>query len=126
MMMADATSFNDDDDGAEEDKAAINFDDNKREDLAMRLLPIGCDNATTMMDARPPLLACRPSPCQELPLQRDGGTLGAQNAAATATTTDKFGITACAMASRGAITNAINVVADDNNNANNDDGDNQC
>ena len=65
-----------------------------------------------MMDAPPPLLARCPPPHRGLLLQWDDGTVGTKNAAASATTMDKYGIIACTMVvSRGAVTNAMDIVA---------------
>ena len=69
------------------------------------------DDAATMMDAPPPLIARRPLSLWGTPLQRDDRTAGAKNAAASATTAAKVGIVARATASSGAVTNAMDVVA---------------
>ncbi len=77
----------------------------------MGSMSIHRDNAATMMDAPPPLLARRPLPLRGLPLQRDDRTAGAKNAAASATTAVKVGNVARTTASSGAVTNAMDVVA---------------
>jgi hypothetical protein len=85
--------------GAEEDKAAIDMDGNKRGDFSTGLLSIHPDNAVTMMDTPPPLLTRCP------------GTAGVKNAAASATTVDKFGIVAHARVGRGAVTSTMDIAA---------------
>ena len=103
MTTVGVLSLSDDNVGAEEDEATVNIINNRREDLATGLLLIGRDNAATILDAPLQLLAHHPLPCQGSLLQRDDGTAGTQNVAASATTPDKFGIIAHAMASRGAL-----------------------
>ncbi len=75
------------------------------------------------MDMLPPLLTCHPLPLLESLLQWDDRMAGTKNAAACATTVAKVGIVACATASIGAVTDAMDVIAwqqscndiDDNN-----------
>jgi hypothetical protein len=104
-------SPNDGEDQAEEEEATVNIVKGKGEDFAMGLTLIHGDNAATMMDIPPPLLACIPLPLRGSPLQRDNRTAGAKNAAASATTAAKVGIVAHAMSSSGAVMNTINIVA---------------
>ncbi len=59
---SDALSPNDNDDGAEEEEAAVNIVEDKGVDFAMGSTSICWDNAATMMDAPPPLLALHPLP----------------------------------------------------------------
>ena len=58
MTTAEALSLNRDDDGAKEDETVVNIDNDKRENLVTGLSTICWDNAATMMDTPPPLLAC--------------------------------------------------------------------
>ena len=119
-------SLNDDNDGAEEEEANVNIVEDKGEDFATGPTLIRRDDAATMMDAPPPLLARRPLPLLGSPLRQDDRTAGAKNAAASATTAVKVGIFARATSSSGAVTNAMDVVAwrqsrndiDDDNNDN--------
>jgi hypothetical protein len=108
---SDALSPNNDDDGVEEEEAAVNVVKDKGEDFATGLTLIRQDNAATMMDAPPPLLARCPLPLWGSPLQRDDRTAGVKNAAASANTAAKVGIIARATASSGAATNAMDIVA---------------
>ena len=67
------SSLNDDDDGAEEDEAAIDIDinDDKREDATTRSLSVCQDDITMMMSKSLSLLVHCPPPCRGLPLQRE-------------------------------------------------------
>ncbi len=67
------SSLNDDNDGAEEDEAAIDIDinDDKREDATTRSLSVCQDDITMMMSKSLSLLVHRPPPCGGLPLQRE-------------------------------------------------------
>ncbi len=124
---SDASSPNDDDNRAEEEEAAINIVKDKGEDFATGPTLICRDDATTMMDAPPSLLANRPLPLLGLLLRRDDRTAGMKNAAASSTTAAKVGIVACATSSSGIVTNAMDVVAwrQSHNNIDEDDND-QC
>ena len=77
----------------------------------MGLSSICWDSAATMVDVPPPLLACCPSLHRGLLLQWDDRMAGTKNAAASATTTDEVGIVTHTMASSGAVTNALDVIA---------------
>jgi hypothetical protein len=100
-------SPNEDDNGAEEEEAAVGIVKDKGEDFAMGWALIRRDNAATMMDASPPLLPCCPLPFLGLPLQRDDTMAGAKNAVAFTTTAAKVGIVACATSSSGTMMNAM-------------------
>jgi len=62
MTMADVSSFNDNDAGAEEDEVTVNIDGSKREDFATGLLSIHRDYAAMMMYVPLPLPAHHPPP----------------------------------------------------------------
>ncbi len=106
-----ASSLNNNNNGAEEEEATVNIVEDKGEDFLMRLTLICWDDTATMMDLLPPLLARCPLPPWGLPLQLNNRTAGRKSAVASATTAAKVGIIACAMASSGTETNAMDVVA---------------
>jgi hypothetical protein len=124
-----ATSLNNDGNGAEEEEAAVNIVEDKGEEFATGSTSIRWDDADTMMDAPPPLLAHCPLRLLGQLLRRDNRTAGAENMAASATTAAKVGIIARPMSSSGAVTNAMDVIAwwqsRNDINDNNDDND-QC
>jgi hypothetical protein len=76
MTMADASSFYNDDDGAEEDEVATDIGGSKIEDFATRSLSIRRDNAAMMMDEPLPLLTRCPPPRRGSLLQRNDRTAG--------------------------------------------------
>ncbi len=126
-MHANEHAYNNDNDKAEEEEATVDIVKDKGEDFATGPTLIRWDDAATMMDTPPPLLARRPLPLLGSPLRRDDRTAGVKNAAASATTAAKVGIVACATFSSGAVTNAMDVVAwrQSHNDFNNDNND-QC
>ncbi len=75
---SDASSPNDNDNGAEEEKAAVNIVKDKVKKFPMGLTLICWDNATTMMDAPPPLLVHSPLSLLGLPFQQNDRTAGAK------------------------------------------------
>jgi hypothetical protein len=126
---SNSSSPNGNDNGAEEEEVTVDIFKDKGEDFAMGLMSIRWDDAATMMNVPPPLLLCCPLPLRGLLLQHDNRTVGAKDAVASATTAAKVGIVTRAMASSGAMTNAMDVVAwrqSHNNINNNNDNSNQC
>ena len=126
-MHANEHAYNNDNDKAEEEEAAIDIVEDKGEDFATGPTLICRDDAATMMDVPPSLLVRHPLPLLGSPLRRDDRTAGVKNAAASATTAAKVGIVACATSSSGAVTNAMDVVAwrQSHNDIDDDDND-QC
>ncbi len=125
----DASSPNDEDDGAEEEEAAVNTVKDKGIDFATGPTSIPQDNAATMIDVLPPLLVHHPLPLWGLPLQWDNRMEGAKNAAASTTTAAKVGIVARATASSDSVTNTMDIVTwrQSCNDIDNDhDDNNQC
>jgi hypothetical protein len=89
---SNASSPNDDYNGAEEEEAAIDIVKDKGEDFATGPTSSHQDNAATLMDSPPPLLMHSPLPLRGLPHQQDNRTAGTKNAATSATTAAKVGI----------------------------------
>ncbi len=78
MTTADASSLNDDDDGAEEDEVAVDIKAKTREDFATGSSTIHQDNAATMIDESTHLLFRHPPPHRGFLIQRDDRTVGAK------------------------------------------------